>query len=141
MTDLRKPLPVPDTRSEGFWSATAEHRLAIQRCNHCDRFAHPPVVVCPGCLSPEAEFRFETVSGHGTLRTWTIMRDAFIPGFREDIPWAIGEAELEGTDGIRLLARMADGPDAPYRTGVAIEITFDDVAPGISLPVLRMLDQ
>ena len=79
--EVPKPRPVADARSGGFWSSAARHELSIQRCTNCRRLP-PPVVVCPACLSTTAGFSFVPVSGRGRLRTWTIMRDAFLPGFK-----------------------------------------------------------
>ncbi|HLG67429.1 MAG TPA: OB-fold domain-containing protein [Acidimicrobiales bacterium] len=138
MGPLVKPLPSPDARTAPFWAAAARHVLALQRCDACGRFAHPPVIVCPSCHSGLASFSFVPVSGFGVLRTWTIMRDAFLPAFRADVPWVIGEAELDGAPGVRLLARMADPPDAPLRYGAPVETQFEDLAPGVAIPVLAL---
>jgi uncharacterized OB-fold protein len=138
MTEIPKPLPRPDPVSEGFWAAAAEHVLAVQCCDSCGRLAHPPVVVCPACLSPAARFTFVPVSGRGRLRTWTIMRDAFLPGFRADVPWVIGEAELDEAPGVRLLARLLDDADAPLRIGAPVTVSFVDVAEGVALPALKL---
>lgn len=137
---IPKPIPVPDQRSEGFWSAASEHVLALQRCDSCGRIAHPPVVVCPACLSVEAAFTFVPVDGRGRLATWTIMRDAFLPGFKADIPWIIAEAELDDPAGVRLLARLQAGAETPLSLGQAVEVGFEDVAPGVALPVFRLAE-
>jgi uncharacterized OB-fold protein len=139
MVDIPKPLPLPDPGSEGFWTAAARHVLAIQRCESCGRLAHPPVVVCPACRSPRAEFSFVPVSGQGRLATWTIMRDAFLPGFRNEIPWAIGEAELDDAPGLRLIARLVDGADAPFAIGAPVTVVFEDVSDTVSLPLLKLV--
>jgi uncharacterized OB-fold protein len=138
MVEIAKPLPLPDQGTEPFWTAAARHVLTVQRCESCGRLAHPPVVVCPGCLSPTPEFSFVPVSGRGRLATWTIMRDAFLPGFKADIPWVIGEAELDDAPGVRMIARMADGPDAPFTIGAAVTVEFDDVADGVALPLFKL---
>ncbi len=136
--EVTKPLPLPDSRSAPFWSAAASHVLAIQQCDRCGRFAHPPVSICPACLSVDASFSFSPVSGRGRLRTWTIMRDAFLPAFRPDVPWAIGEAELDDAPGVRLVARMVDDADAPFALDAPVETLFRDVAPGVALPVFAL---
>ena len=135
-----KPLPVPDERSAGFWDAAARHVLALQRCDSCGRIAHPPVVVCPACLSIDAAFTFVPVGGHGRLATWTIMRDTFLPGFKGDVPWVIAEAELDDAPGVRLLARLLADPDTPLALGRALETVFEDVAPGVALPAFRLIE-
>ena len=133
-----KPLPVPDPQSEGFWSSAARHVLALQRCDSCGRIAHPPVTICPSCLSGEARFGFVPVGGRGRLMAWTVMRDAFLPAFRDDIPWVVGEAELDGAQGARLVARVDVAAETALARGVPIETVFEDVAPGVALPVFRI---
>lgn len=133
-----KPVPEPDALSAEFWTAARRHVLAIQRCVHCGRFEHPPVGVCQGCRHPMPHFRFEPVSGNGTIKSWTIMRDSFIPSFRGDIPFAIGLVELVEQKGLRLIARLMDGPDAAYRLGMAVAVVFEDLTEGVTLPQFRL---
>jgi hypothetical protein len=66
------------------------------------------------------------------------MRDAFLPGFRADIPWVVGEAELDDAPGVRLLARMIDDADAPLQIGAPVTVSFVDVAEGVALPALKL---
>ena len=133
----RKPLPVPDPLSEEFWREAASHVLAVQRCSACGWYAHPPDVICVNCLSRERSFRFEPVSGRGRIRSWTVMHDAFLPGFRPDVPYVVVDVELEEQAGLRMIGQLveagADGPslDAP------VEVVFDDVAEGMAIPQFR----
>ncbi len=136
-----KPLPVADARSEGYWQSAAAHVLAIQRCDHCGHYAHPPVVVCTSCQSARPAFHFEPVSGRGRVQTWTVMRHAFLPSFKPDIPWVVVVAELEEQPGLRVMANLKDGPDAPIKLGAALEVVFDDVSPGVSLPQFRLANE
>ena len=68
------------------------------------------------------------------------MQEAFLPAFRQDIPWVIGEAELDDARGVRLLARVASPAEAALTPGTLVETVFEDVAPGVALPVFRLLD-
>ena len=129
-----KPIPVPDDQSDGFWSAAARHVLAIQHCEACGRAAHPPVMVCVHCHDPARRFRFEPVSGSGRVKTWTVMRQAFLPGFAPDVPYAVAEIELDGTD-VRIIGRLR-GPAPDHLTlGAPVSVSFDDVADGVAVPV------
>ena len=139
MTDIPKPVPIPDRESEGFWSAAAHHTLALQQCNFCGRLAHPPVVICPGCLSTSPDFTFVPVRTRGRIKTWTIMRDAFLPGFKADVPWVIAEAELDEAPGVRMVARLLDGPDSDLRREAEVEFVFEDLSADISLPVMKLV--
>jgi len=134
-----KPLPRPDAISQGYWDAAVRHELAIQRCDHCGWFTHPPDVVCANCLSPDPSFSFVPVSGRGTIRSWTVMRDAFLPGFRGDVPWVVVDVELEEQAGLSLISRLVDGADADIALVRPVRVVFRDVAPGISLPEFTLV--
>ena len=129
-----KPVPVPDEGSRPFWEAAASHVLAIQCCDNCGWYSYPPVMICPNCLSYERSFRYQPVSGRGTVRTWTVMRDAFLPGFRPDVPYVVVSVELEEQAGLKIVGRLVDGPEAPLAIGAPVEVVFDDVADGVSVP-------
>jgi uncharacterized OB-fold protein len=128
------PMPVPDARSEGFWAAAAEHVLALARCAHCGRLAHPPGVVCPHCMSTDPGFAFVPVAGGGTVRSWTVVRDSFLPGFATAVPFVLVDVELDAQADLRLVGRLVDGPDAPLRLGDRVATVFDDLAPGVAVP-------
>jgi uncharacterized OB-fold protein len=138
MGEYAKPLPVPDAFSEEFWRAAKEHRLCLQRCRHCGTFSHPPEPLCANCLAPDAAFEFAPLSGRGRISTWTVMRDAFIPAFRPDIPWVIVVVELAEQPGLRVLARLVDGASAPLALGAEVEVVFEDVSGETTLPQFRL---
>jgi uncharacterized protein len=132
------PIPVPDAGSAGFWAAAASHVLAIQRCEGCGWYAYPPGVMCTSCLSPEPAFRWEPVSGRGRVATWTVVHQAFLPGFAADVPYTVVEVELEEQQGLRMVARLAHEPPADGGAGLAVgapvEVVFADVAEGVAVP-------
>ena len=134
-----KPVPVPDERSEGYWEAAKQHALAVQRCQHCSHYSHPPVVVCPRCQNGEPSFKFQPVSGRGRLKTWTIMRDSFLPGFAEDLPFVIGVVELDEQVGIRMVARILDGPEAGLQLDAPVRVVYEDATPEVTLPQFELV--
>jgi len=136
-----KPVPVPDEYSQGFWDAAASHTLAIQRCQSCGFFSYPPVMLCPSCQSQDRDFRFEPVSGRGTIRTWTVMRQAFLPGFQGDVPYVVAEVELEEQAGLKMIGQLIDGMNAELTIGAPVEVVFADVAEGMSVPHFQMRTQ
>lgn len=132
-----KPVPVPDEQSAGFWEAAAGHVLAIQRCTRCGFYSHPPVDICHRCHSPDRSFRYEPVTGRGTVRTWTVVRDAFLAGFAGEVPYVLAEAELEEQEGLRLVMLLVDGHASAMRIGLPVEVVFADVDGGVSVPHFR----
>jgi hypothetical protein len=139
LTSERRPVPVPDDASAPFWEATARHVLTLARCAHCGSFTHPPDVVCPRCGSSEPGFTFVECAGAGTVRSWTVMRQSFLPGF-DDVPFVLVDVELADPAGIRLIGRLLDGPDADLRAGAAVRLAFEDLGPGVSVPAFVLAE-
>jgi uncharacterized protein len=129
-----RPVPVPDDFSAAFWSAAAEHVLTVARCARCDRFAMPPDVVCPHCRSSDPGFRFTPVSGRGTVRSWTVVRQALLPGFDGDLPFVLVDVELVEQADLRLIGRLLDGVDVDLRVGDSVVVGFEDLAHGVAVP-------
>lgn len=136
MSEPGRPLPVPDEGSGAFWSAAAGHVLVLARCARCAKLSHPPDVVCPHCGSTEPGFEFTPVDGSGSIRSWTVMRQSFLPGF--DVPFVLVDVELAAQPDLRLIGRLVDGPGAPLRLGAPVRLTFEDLTPGIAVPAFTL---
>jgi uncharacterized OB-fold protein len=136
-----KPVPVPDADSAEYWKAAADHVLALQRCTVCGWYAYPTTQVCKNCFSPTRSFRFEPVSGHATVKTWTVMRDAFLPGFRDDVPYVVVEAELAEQPGLTMVGRLQDEPDGRLRLGAPLAVVFEDMADDVAVPAFALAPQ
>ncbi|MGW4477645.1 Zn-ribbon domain-containing OB-fold protein [Rhodococcus triatomae] len=133
-----RPLPVPDAASEPYWAAAAEHRLTVARCSRCDRFALPPDGVCPHCLSTNPEFHFVPVSGRGCVRSWTVARQSFLPGFADLLPFVLVDVELDEQSELRMIGRLLGGVDTDLWVGAAVVAAFEDVAPGVAIPAFEL---
>jgi len=136
-----RPVPVPDERSAPYWDLAARGILALARCGRCGRFAHPPDVVCPHCHHTDPGFTFEPVSGRGAVRSWTVVRQSFLPGF--DVPFVLVDValDLEEDDDVRLIGRLVDGPDAPLRSGAEVEVTFEQLDDRVAVPAFTLADR
>jgi uncharacterized OB-fold protein len=129
-----RPLPVPDEISAPFWAAAARHVLTVARCSRCRSFAIPPDLTCPHCGSTDPGFEFEPVSGRGTVRSWTVVRQSFLPGFEADLPFLLLDVELAEQRELRMIGRLLDGTGAPVRLAAPVTVAFEELAPGISVP-------
>jgi uncharacterized OB-fold protein len=129
-----KPLPVPDEWSAGYWEAAARGELALPRCSVCRHFAMPPTMVCPTCGTTDPRFVYEVVERGGTIRSWTVVRDAFLPGFQDDLPYVLVDVELDAESELRLIGRLVEGTAATLRIGDRVTVTFDTVADGVAVP-------
>jgi hypothetical protein len=138
MTSAR-PVPVPDEQSRPYWESAARHVLSVAKCSRCGMLSLPPDLVCAHCGSTTPEFAFVPVSGSGTVRSWTVVRQSFLPGFDEDLPFVLVDVELVEQDDLRLIGRLVDGVQAPLTLGDRVEVAFEDIAPEISIPAFALV--
>jgi uncharacterized OB-fold protein len=134
----QRPVPVPDDRSAPYWSAAAEHVLVIARCSRCRELVHPPDIVCPLCHHPDPAFTFEPVSGAGSVRSWVVLRQSFLPGFDDQLPLVLVDVALDEDSDIRLIGRLLDGSAAPLTVGDRVQVAFDDLSPGMAVPAFTL---
>jgi len=125
-------LPEPDATTEFYWQASRRHELAILRCRACRFFVHYPREECPKCSS--RELAPERVSGRGTVYSFTIAHHA---GAGIATPFALVLVELEEQPGLRVLANLLGCPLDQVKVGMAVEVTFEDVGDGVTLPQFR----
>jgi uncharacterized OB-fold protein len=112
--------------------------LALPRCTTCGKFVLPPPVVCPECGSTDPRYDTAPVDGGGTVRSWTVMRDSFLPGFVDDVPYLLVDVELDAQPDLRMIGRLVDGPDAPLRVGDHVTVTFDEIGEGFAVPAFAL---
>jgi uncharacterized protein len=136
MSEVARPVPVPDALSRDFWDAAAAHSLVLARCTRCARFSHPPDTVCPHCGSTDPAFESTVVDGSGSVRSWTIVRQSFLPGF--EVPFVLVDVELSAQPDVRLIGRLVDGPDAPLRLDAPVRLAFEDIAPDVAVPAFTL---
>jgi uncharacterized OB-fold protein len=103
----------------------------VQRCRACDRRVFIPQPFCRYCRSPELEW--VPSSGRGTLYSYTVIWRPQMPAFK--VPYVVGIVRMD--DGYDMMSNVVEcDPDA-VRVGMALEVTWDDSRPGVSLPVFR----
>lgn len=131
------PIPVPDSLSQGFWDHAAEGRLAAWRCDACGTLAYPPQPVCTNCQADPPRFTWAPLSGAGTVATWTVVRDALLPGFAADAPYVVAEVEVPEQTGLRIVARLRGIAIDDVRVGLPVQVAFADGGEGTKVPVFE----
>jgi uncharacterized OB-fold protein len=133
MTGYR-PLPVVDDLSEAFWTASNAGSLALARCSQCDAYTHPPDRVCSACGSLDPQFQFMPVSGRGVVRSWSVLRQSFLPGFDELVPFTLLDVELVEQPELRIIGRLLDDGTREPRLGDAVQVQFERLTPEVTVP-------
>jgi uncharacterized OB-fold protein len=136
MTRDRRPLPLVDEDSRAYWEGARRHELVILRCSACGFYVHYPKRVCPRCgTGTVAPSR---VSGRGVIHSYTVSHHKAAPGFEERVPFVVALVELEEQVGLRIVANVLGSPPDAVRVGLPVEVVFEDVAPNVTLPQVRI---
>lgn len=131
---MSKPVPIPDHASAFFWEGAARGELLVQKCGDCQSFQYPPTVVCEKCQSRDVQPT--RVSGRGTLYALTVMHQAFLPTFAEDLPFTIALVDLDDAPGARLLTNIVGADPRDLSAGDPLEVVFESRG-GYALPQFR----
>lgn len=127
-------LPVPDDLSAPYWDSAARHVLSVARCAKCATLTMPPDVVCTHCGTTDPGFEFTPVSGRGVVRSWTVVRQSFLPGF--ELPFVLVDVELAEQADLRVIGRLLDGVQPTL--GAQVTVAFEDLADGIAVPAFEL---
>lgn len=135
MGSERRPLPLVDDESRPYWEGARRHELVVLRCPSCAYYVHYPRGQCPRCGS--GQLVPSRVSGRGVVHSYTITHHRAAPGFEDRVPFVVALVELEEQPGLRIISNLSGcGPDE-MRIGMPVEVVFEDVTPGVTLPQFR----
>ncbi|HUI02914.1 MAG TPA: Zn-ribbon domain-containing OB-fold protein [Acidimicrobiales bacterium] len=129
------PMPAVNAETAPWWEAAAAHRLVVQRCGACGTTRHPPGPVCPACRSEQAEWH--ELPGTGTVYTYTVVRQAFIPALADRLPYAVIAVELDDAGGARMVSNLVEAEPTEAAVGMAVEVVWEDMGPEVSVPRFR----
>jgi uncharacterized OB-fold protein len=132
--EIPKPRPVPVPTSQPFWDALRDERVVIQRCAECSTWVHYPRVRCTACLSDRLEWH--TVSGAGSIFTFTVTRQPSAVMFADEVPQIIAVIELD--EGVHLTTTISDAEPAAVRCGARVSPVFDHGSDGTTLLRYRL---
>ncbi len=130
----KKPIPVPDLDTKGFWDGCKAHELRAQRCS-CGVLRWPPQGICPICYS--WDYAWVKLPETGTVVSLVVVHHE-TTAFTDDLPYVVANILIDGTDGkVRLLSNVVGVPVEDVTVGLPVRVFFDDVTDEISLPKFR----
>ena len=133
---VTRPIPVPNEWTKPFWEAAKQGVLALQRCQSCGHFQHPPYATCVNCMS--IDLTFEPVQGKGTIYSYSIMYHAGDQRFAAAIPYASIIVELDEAKGALLAGNLLDAPYTEAKVGRRVEVVFQKLNDDLTLPQFRL---
>jgi uncharacterized OB-fold protein len=132
-----RPRPVADECSQPFWQAAQRHQLVIQRCRECGYFNHPPRPACDACQSQSLQF--ESVSGRGTIYSFSVMHQPNIAGFEDQIPYLSIFVELAEQPLLFMVSNLPISEREKVRIGARVEVYFEKVDAELTLPQFQLV--
>jgi uncharacterized OB-fold protein len=119
--------------SKEFWEGTRQGRLLFQKCCSCGTVQFPPRHHCASCWHEGHEWIEST--GKGTVESFTIVRRAPIPAFRDKVPYVVVAILVE--EGPRMITTLCGDDAYDVRIGEAVEVEFVEDGAGNVLPKFR----
>lgn len=116
-----KPLPQPTPISAPFWDGLKAHEVRLQQCEN-GHWLFFPRTHCPTCGS--RHLAWKTVSGEGTLYTFTVARVPTLPEFSDEMPQLLAVVQLE--QGVHINTTLVGVDPAAVRVGQRLRPVFDE---------------
>ncbi|WP_029527744.1 bifunctional OB-fold nucleic acid binding domain-containing protein/MaoC family dehydratase [Polaromonas glacialis] len=116
-----KPLPRPTAISAPFWDGLKAHEVRLQQCDQ-GHWLFFPRTHCPTCGS--RQLAWKTVSGEGTLYTYTVARVPTLPEFSDEMPQLLAVVELQ--EGVHINTTMVGVKPEDLRVGQRVRPVFDE---------------
>lgn len=110
LTDLNRP----------FWTSGADGLLRLQRCTECERYVHPPALRCP---HDYGTLKFQPVSGHARVVSWTSNRHSWFPNFPP--PYLIAFVAPVEDEGVRLLTNLVGVETDEVVAAMPVRVRFE----------------
>ena len=130
---MTRTLPVVNEDEVLFWKGGADGKLHFPQCRQCQYIVHPPAPVCPQCHG--RELGETTVSGEGTVATFTINYQPWVPDMQ--VPFTIAIVALNEQDDLRLMTNIVNIPPEKVEIGMRVSVVFEVCDEDIYLPLFE----
>jgi uncharacterized OB-fold protein len=125
--------PTVNEVNRPFWDGCRRGELLLQRCGHCGRLRYPAALVCPDCLSAEAQW--QPMSGCGKVLSFVVFHRAYHPAWEAKIPYNVALIELD--EGPIMLSNVVAIDNATLAVGLAVAVVFEAVDESLTIPVFK----
>jgi uncharacterized OB-fold protein len=120
-------LPPVDAVTQGWWDATREPRLVVQRCQDCGHLQHYPRALCMQCGSLELDW--QDVAGFGVVDSFSVVHRG-LPGY--DAPYVVARVRLD--EGPILLTNLIGDDVTSWSCDQRVRVAWQPLSDGRHLP-------
>lgn len=118
-----------------YWASLRAHQIAFPRCETCGRHHWYPMQRCPHCGS--ASIVWSPVAGEGALYSWTVVRHAFAPDYRDKVPYTVALVEFPDAPGVRLVTQLQYDDSVELRCEMPVQPVFEATGDGRPVVLFR----
>jgi hypothetical protein len=79
-----------------------------------------------------------TMSGRGTIYSYTVVVQAFHPYFVDRLPYVLAVIELDEEPGLKVTTTLVGCEEGDLKVGLPVELELTDVGYGLVLPFFRL---
>ncbi len=116
-----KPLPQATPISAPYWEGLSHHQVRLQQCEH-GHWLFFPRTHCPTCGS--RQLTWKSVSGEGTLYSFTVARVPTLPEFADELPQLLAVVALD--QGVHINTTLVGVEPGEIRIGQRLRPVFDE---------------
>lgn len=116
-----KPLPQATPISAPYWEGLSHHQVRLQQCEH-GHWLFFPRTHCPTCGS--RQLTWQSVSGEGTLYSFTVARVPTLPEFTDEMPQLLAVVALD--QGVHINTTLVGVEPGEIRIGQRLRPVFDE---------------
>lgn len=132
--EYQKPIPLKNQDNSPYWDAADRHELYLQKCDGCGHYAHPPGPSCAKCGSEEISWVDLGKDVNATIYSYVISYRPFLPGFQDDLPLIIAQAELAEAPEIKIMCNVLQCKPENIKIGMPVKMVWDDITEDRALP-------
>jgi uncharacterized OB-fold protein len=138
--------PLPDVGwapTRELFAGAARGELRITCCDSCRRLVWYPETPCRHCGG--TSLTWTTVSGRGTLFSWSVVHYPWIPQFASLVPFVTALVALAEDPGVRMVTRIVDCTPADLRCDLPVAVVFrplrfDGTAGEVIVPMFQLIE-
>lgn len=122
--------PAVTEETEAFWSAAAEGRLVVDRCEACGAESFPPRGICRACLS--RRLTPVEITSLGAIYSYTVNHQRWLPDL--EVPYVLVLVEWADHPGVRVMGRLRGCEPEDVAIGLEVEVGFEAGPGGYAIP-------
>lgn len=129
-----KPIPLKTEDNHPYWDAADNYQLNLQKCNNCGKYANPPGPACANCGSQDVTWEEMGDDVQAKIYTYVISYRPFLPGFQDDLPLVIAQAQLNNALEVKIMCNLLECDAKDVYVGMPVKMIWQDITDDRALP-------